>query len=195
MRKIFAVAVVTVLFSAVVIAETKSDYDRSYDFSKLRTWDFKAITRMPEDPVGINTLWDQRIRTGLESHFTEIGYRRIDNEDPDFLVTYFMGIKEKYDIRYIHYGFPSPTIGGGVCGSWYGWEGLQGGLVDVWRIPYHESTLVVDIIDAHTNQMVWRGYDSRTIDFDKSEKTIHKSVEKLTKRFASDVAKQKKRIG
>jgi hypothetical protein len=57
----------------------------------------------------------------------------------------------------------------------------------VWRIPYTESTLVADIIDPHGNQLIWRGYDTRTIDFEKSEKTIHKSVEHLTQRFIHDV--------
>jgi hypothetical protein len=194
MRKLFFVGVVIALFSVAVVADTKSDYDRSYDFTKLRTWDFKVITRMPEDPVGTNTLWNERIRTGLQSHFPEIGYQKIDDGAPDFLVTYFMGIKERYNIRYIDYGFPAPVGTWGLWGRWYGWEGLQRGPIDVWQIPYHESTLVVDIIDAGTNQMVWRGYDTRTIDFEKSEKTIHKSIEKLTKRFAHDVAEQRKKF-
>ena len=194
MRKLFFIGLVIALFSVAAVAQTKSDYDRSYDFSMLKTWDFKVITRMPEDPVGTNTLWNERIRTGVESHFADIGYRRISDGSPTFLVTYFMGIKEKYDIRYIDYGFPSAWGRWGGWGSWYGWEGLHRGPVDVWKIPYHESTLVIDIIDARTNQMVWRGYDTRTIDFEKSEKTIHKSIDKLTKRFAHDVAKQRKRI-
>lgn len=195
MRKLFLVGIVIALFSVVAIAQTKSDYDRSYDFSQLKTWDFKCITRMPEDPVGTNTLWNQRIRTGLEEHFRQIGYQKINDGAPTFLVTYFMGIKERYDIRYIDYGFPAAWGGPwGRWGSWWGWEGLQRGPVDVWEIPYHESTLVLDIIDVRTNQMVWRGYDTRTIDFEKSEKTIHKSIEKLTKRFAHDVEKQRKRI-
>ena len=199
MRKLLFVSIAIVILSAVAMADTKSDYDRSYDFSKLRTWDFKMITRMPEDPVGTNTIWNQRIRAGLEDHFTLIGYRKIDDGAPDFLVTYFMGIKEKYDIRYIDYGFPGPWgghwgTGWGRWGRWYGWEGLGREPIDVWRIPYNESTLVVDVIDSHTNQMVWRGYDTQTIDFEKSEKTIHKSVEKVVKRFQHDVAKQRKRV-
>ena len=74
------------------------------------------------------------------------------------------GIKEKYDIRYIDYGFP---------GVWFGWN----------------------ITDSHTNQMVWRGYDTQTIDFDKSDKTIHKSVEKLVKQFLHHVTKQRRTFG
>lgn len=66
--------------------------------------------------MGTNTLWNQRIRDGLEEHLAQIGYRKVNDGEPDFLVTYFMGIKEKYDIRYIDYGFPGrwePGVPGG----------------------------------------------------------------------------------
>lgn len=191
--RVLLAAIALVLFSVTAVADTKSDYDRSYDFSKLRTWDFKMMTRMPRDPVGTNSLWNKRIRIGLEEHFAQYGYRKVEDGDPTFLVNYFMGIKEKYDIRYIDYGFPGGTGRWGRWGRWYGWEpGFS--RVDVWRIPYTESTLVVDVIDPRTNQLVWRGYDTETIDFEKSEKTIHKSIENLTKRFQRDVAKQLKRL-
>lgn len=191
-QKSIFVSALIVLFSVGVMAETKSDYDRSYDFSRLRTWDFKVLNRMPTDPVGANSLWNQRIRDGLEQHFAEIGYKKINDGEPDFLLGYFMGIKQKYDIRYIDYGFPGRWGSWGRLGRWYGWR-PGNGRVDVWRIPYKESTLVVDVIDPHTNQLVWRGYDTETIDFDKSEKTIHKSVEHLAKRFSNDVKKLKKK--
>lgn len=68
MLKLLLTSIAIALFSVAALAETKSDYDRSYDFSKLKKWDFKITTRMPEDPVGTNTLWNQRIRNGLEEH-------------------------------------------------------------------------------------------------------------------------------
>ena len=193
--KVVLTLMLTALFCSAAFAETKSDYDRSYDFSKLRTWDFKVMTRMPRDPILRNELWDRRIREGLMIHLSPLGFTKIDDGDPSFLVSYFMGLERKYDIRYIDYGFPG-WFGSGRpygWGRWYGWEpGF--GHVDIWRIPYTESTLIVDVIDARTNHLVWRGYDVRTIDFEKSEKTIHKSVENLTKRLRHDVAKQLKKI-
>jgi hypothetical protein len=44
------------LLSVAALAMTKSDYDRRFKFSNLRTWDFKVQTRMPRDPVGANSL-------------------------------------------------------------------------------------------------------------------------------------------
>jgi hypothetical protein len=56
----------------------------------------------------------------------------------------------------------------------------------VRKIPLTESTLVMDVIDARTRQLIWRGYDTETIDFNKAEKTINKAVEHLTRRFVHD---------
>jgi hypothetical protein len=191
--KITLALILTALFSIAALADTKSDYDRNFDFSKLRTWDFKVASRMPNDPVAENELWNRRIREGLVTHFAEVRFTKIDNGEPSFLVNYFMSLKEKYDIRYIDYGFPGRWESMNRWGRWHGWDPPYGH-VDVWRFPYTESTMVVDVIDSRTNHLVWRGYDTQTIDFEKSEKTIHKSVENLTKRFRHDVSKQLKRV-
>ena len=191
--KVSLAFLLTALLGVAALAETKSDYDRNYDFSRLRTWDFKVVTRMPNDPLMRNELWDSRIRNGLSSHFVEVLFTKVDDGEPNFLVNYFMGLEKSYDIRYLNYGFPGYWGRMNRYGRWYGW-GPPYGRVDVWRIPYTESTLIVDVIDARTNHLVWRGYDTQTIDFEKSEKTIHKSVENLTKRFRHDVNKQLKRI-
>ena len=79
-----------------------------------------------------------------------------------------MGAKERARRRYLGYGFPG---WGAIAGRWGGW----GPDFDVWNIPYTQSTLVVDIIDAHTNMLVWRGYDTDQIDVNKADKTIGKA--------------------
>jgi hypothetical protein len=192
-RKIILALLLTAFFSVTALAETKSDYDRNFDFSRLRTWDFKVVTRMSNDPIAQNELWARRIREGLISHFAEVRFPKVDNGEPTFLVNYFMGLERKYDVRYIDYGFPGRYESMNRYGRWYGY-GPPYGRVDVWTVPYTESTLILDVIDSRTNHLVWRGYDIRTIDFEKSEKTIHKSVENLTKRFRRDVNKQLKRM-
>lgn len=192
--KLVLALTVIALLSGSALAETKSDYDHSFDFSKLRTWDFKVVTRMPRDPLLRNDLWDRRVRDGLITHFAEVRFTKVDDGQPTFMVNYFMGLERRYDVRYLNYGFPGYWGSINRWGRWYGW-GPRYGHVDVWRIPYMESTLIVDVIDSRTNHLVWRAYDTQTIDFEKSEKTIHKSVENLTKRFRRDVDKQLKRAG
>jgi hypothetical protein len=62
----------------------------------------------------------------------------------------------------------------------------------MWNIPYAGSTQTVDIVDAHNNMLVWRGYDTGTIDLNKADKTIENSrpssnasSKRLTKRRRS----------
>ncbi len=189
--KLLSAAFILILSSAPMLAETKSDFDRSFDFASLKTWDFKSQKRMPEDPVGTNNLWDQRIRDGLRQRLTAGGFEIVSQGQPSFLVAYYIGTKERYDIRYVQYGFPG-RWGGWRRWGWRGWGPGWRGPADVWKIPYTESTMVLDIIDPKSNQLVWRGYDTETIDFNKSEKSIAKSVDKLVKRFMHDAKKSER---
>jgi hypothetical protein len=50
-----------------------------------------------------------------------------------------------------------------------------------------KSTLVMDVYDAHTKQLVWRGYDTKTINYNKADKTINDAVGHLMKRFRRDL--------
>jgi hypothetical protein len=184
---ILAILLVAVM-SMAVFADTKSDYDHRYDMSKLRSWDFKSQKMETKDHLGDNDLWDKRVRKGLEEGLMEKGFAKAERGGADFLVSYRLATKEKVETRYIDNRFPRRYSRFGYGRGWgwrRGWDWDRD--LTVWRIPYTESTLVVDIIDAKTNQLIWRGYDTETIDFKKSEKTINKSVEDLVKRFAKDV--------
>jgi hypothetical protein len=160
-------------------AELKSDYDKEYEFAKLKTFDFKHQARPVKDPQGPNSLWKRRIHNELLKDFGVNGFERTATGNPDFLVAYYMGTKQKEDVRYLGYGFPG---WGRHRWSWGGW----GPGFDVWSLPYTESTLVVDVIDAHTNMLVWRGYDTDDIDLDKADRTIAKAVDTLVKRFVKE---------
>jgi hypothetical protein len=189
-------AIVCIAFAgSIASATTKSDYDRNFDFSRLKTWDFKAQNRMPRDPIGANSLWDRRLRENILQQLTSHGFGCIDDGEPTFLVAYYMSVKERYDIRYINYGFPGIWVGRGhgYRPAWVGWEPGWRGQIDVWKIPYNESTVVMDIIDTKSNMMVWRGYDIDTIDLNKSDKSIRDAVKDLVDRLVKDVRKSQKR--
>ena len=197
MKLRLVMAIVCIAFAGIVAsATTKSDYDRNFDFSRLKTWDFKAQNRMPRDPIAENSLWDRRLRENILQQLTSHGYGCIDDGVPTFLVAYYMSVKERYDIRYINYGFPGMWRGRGrwYRPAWAGWEPGWRGQVDVWKIPYNESTVVMDIIDTRSNNMVWRGYDIDTIDLNKSDKSIREAVKDLVDRLVKDVRKSQKRL-
>jgi len=55
---------------------------------------------------------------------------------------------------------------------------------------YSEGTLLVDFIDVKTNQLIWRGRASGTLEMKGVDKKISKSVEKLVKQFIKDTTKK-----
>jgi hypothetical protein len=62
-------------------------------------------------------------------------------------------------------------------------------------VPYTESTVIVDVIDAHTNQLVWRGYDTGTLDTKNPDKTLTKAVDHVLSRFSHDAKEAQERVG
>jgi len=93
-----------------------------------------------------------------------------------------VGLTDRYDMGFVDYGFPFHRP---FARSWWGWP--RG--YDAWAVPYTESTVIVDVIDAHTNQLVWRGYDTGTLNRNNPEKTLSKAVDNTLGRFFHDAKK------
>ncbi|BCS35054.1 hypothetical protein TBR22_A42800 [Luteitalea sp. TBR-22] len=172
-----ALAVLTL--SGVAHAETHSDFNKQVDLSSMKTFEFKAQRRFSKDPVADNPIWADQLRMAIRSDFAAHGIKEVSGGNPDFFVAFYVGLKDRYDVRYVDYGFP--LWHRGLRGAW-GWPPAY----DTWAVPYTQSTLIIDVIDARTNQLVWRGYDKDAIDLKKTEKDFGKAVESVLKRFYRD---------
>ena len=77
-------------------------------------------------------------------------------------------------------------------------QAIRGGwppAYDAWAVPYTESTVIVDVIDARTNQLVWRGYDTDTLNMSKPDKTLTKAVDNVVSRFSHDTKEAHEHVG
>ena len=149
----------------------QTDFDRSFRFSDLKTFSFANQRRAVTDPLASDTLNDGRIRNGLESQLTANGFK-VQNEKADFVIAYYVTTKNKLNVQ--DYGFGPPR--------WFGGR-------DIRVNQYSEGTLMVDFIDAKSNQVIWRGRASGTLEMKGVDKKISKSVEKLVKQFLKDTQK------
>lgn len=145
----------------------QSDYDRGFKFSELKTFSFVDQRRAATDPLASDTLNDGRIRNGLESQLTANGFK-VESEKADFVIAYYVSSKNKVNVQDFGYGLP--RFGGR----------------DIRVNQYSEGTLMVDFIDAKSNQVIWRGRASGTLEMKGVDKKISKSVEKLVKQFVKD---------
>ena len=149
----------------------QSDYDRSFNFSNLKTFGFAVQRRGATGPLAGDTLNDSRIRTAMESQLIATGLRTAEN--PDFVIAYCVTTKDKLNVQ--DYSFGPPRF----------W-----GRRDIRVDQYSEGTLMVDFIDVKTNQVIWRGRASGTLEMKGVDKKINKSVEKLVKQFVKDTTKK-----
>ena len=131
------------------------DYDTSANFAAYKTYMWieqpTAPTGDARSAVQSNTLLDKRIKASVDAELAAKGMVPA-TENPDAYLVYYVGVDQKIDVQDWGYSYPRYPYGG-----WYG-----GGGVDVYE--YKEGTLIVDIVDAKTQQLVWRGTATKTID-------------------------------
>ena len=158
------------LAASVQAQSVQTDFDRSFNFSNLKTFGFAVQSRRATDPLANDSLNDGRIKAAVESQLIANGYRT--NGDPDFVVVYYVTTKNKLSVQDFGYGPP----------RWFGGRNISVN-------QYSEGTLLVDFIDTKTNQVIWRGRASGTLEMKGVDKKISKSVQKLVKQFIKDTRK------
>jgi len=137
----------------------ETDYDRDLDFSQFRsfTWLEPPVTIEPSespidelvDPFEKNSLLDKRVRQAVERELLARGYRRAPDGRSEFELQYHVILKDRTKIRSYSSGYY------GYRGYPYGYGGSLGG---VSSYDYKEGTLIIDIIDARTRRLAWRGW-------------------------------------
>ena len=180
--KTLGLALAVLAGSSSAFAASHSDYTKSFPLQTLKTFDFKQQHRISRDPLANNEIWASDVRDAILSDLNSHGLVEATKGNPDFYVAFYVGLQDRYDIDSVGYGLPFHR---GFHTGWWGWP--RG--YDVWAVPYTETTVIVDVIDAHTNQLVWRGYDTDTLNMGNADKTLTKAVDSVLSRFYHDAKK------
>ena len=172
MRKL-AIAAALVFVSAPVFAQdVKTDYDREADFSKYKTFAVKIGTSWN------NQISEKRVTDEIAQTLTEKGWKQVD-ANPDALVLLHGATEKQKNLNTFYSGM------GGYGGYGYrGWGGMGMGTATTTVSEYMVGTLVVDIFDAKSKALMFRGTASDEIS-DKPEKNI-KKVEKASSKMFKD---------
>jgi hypothetical protein len=96
-----------------------------------------------DDPMLANSITNRAMRADLEQAFVGRGYR-MAGADADFQVAHYASTREKLDVRLWDYGYR---------GRWGGWREPPG----YQATPFTEGTVIVDVVDARTKELLWRG--------------------------------------
>lgn len=164
------------------------DYDKDYDATKNKTFAWRTAdksTVATSDP-----LLHSRIINAIQHYITMNGALEVES-DPDVWVTYHASSKEEvvFNTSTYGYGYPGGWHGGygGYYGRGYYGGGYYGGGGSVSTIStYRRGTLIVDVWDASSNELVWRGIAENITISDnpaKMIKRIDKALEKMVKEW------------
>ena len=146
----------------------KHDYDREADFQKYKTYAWTE-REIPDDALAKNPLMKKRVQMAVDETLGSKGYSLSAREQADFVVVIHAGIKERMRVQdFGGYGWYNP------------WWGPYGGRVEVSY--YEEGTLVIDIVDAKEEELVWRGMGTGIV-------RPHKKPEKMQEDIDQDVRK------
>ncbi|HEY0728550.1 MAG TPA: DUF4136 domain-containing protein [Pyrinomonadaceae bacterium] len=162
-RNLLGGSVLMLLAATALMAQSvQTDYDRTFNLSKLRSYSFVNQQRGPRDPLAASPINDRRIHDTLNAQLQANGFS--ESGQPDFLISYFVSTKTGLDIQDNRYG-------------WF----QRRGTIDVDQVT--EGTLVVVFVDNATKQEVWRGYATGTLNPKKLNEDVTKAVTKLVQKF------------
>jgi len=163
-------AVLVLTASGASAQQVTYDFDKSADFSSFKTYAW--VTAGLELPDGFN---HQRVVSAVEAQLAARGLSAAaPGTSPDVLVAYHAAFDSDVRVTGMSHGFGPYAFGASRVGSARTEEILTG-------------TLVVDIVDADTRTIVWRGIASKEIDVDadpqKRERNINRVAERLFKNY------------
>ncbi|MFZ0706398.1 MAG: DUF4136 domain-containing protein [Candidatus Korobacteraceae bacterium] len=179
-NRLFLALAFCMLVSASALAQqTNVDWDRSTNFSQFHTY---AWQPSPKPATG---LWDQRITDGVNQQLQAKGLQlAMPGTDPDLWVVYTSHIKDQSQVVGTGYNF-GPAWG---WGPW--WGGPQ--TVTYSTFITKEGTLVVEMANAKTHELEWRGSVTDTIkdNSNKNIKNLDKAITKLFKNYPPSEGKK-----
>ena len=136
------------------------------DFSKYHTYKWVAI----EGGAHPNQIMDAEIKQAIDSQLASKGLTKTDRDKADLYVGYQIAVDQQK--------------------QWNAWgtgRGFGGGMGSATSSTINIGTLVLDMYDPGTKQLVWTGHATKTVDpssnQEKNMKNLNKAMAKLLKNY------------
>jgi hypothetical protein len=148
--RVLILPVLLIVFAAGCSSSLRlsTDYDSEADFSEFSTFDWADQAQdWPE------SFFDSALRGAVNRELEAVGLSQ-NADNPNLLVITHTNVRE--------------VISGATVTHWnhgWGWYAGWGGMgTSTMQVHQHtEGTLVLDLVDASRNQLVWRGVAEKAI--------------------------------
>jgi hypothetical protein len=167
-----SVGIMLLAATTSVAQQVKTDYDRSTDFNRYKTYSWEKV--QTQDP-----LWVGRIKEAVDGALATKGWTQVSSGGDVAIVAIEMTrTQQSLDTFYNGFG-----------GGWRWGGGFGDATTTVHN--YKVGTLIVDLFDGNSKQLIWRASSSDTLS-DKSDKNIKelgKGVKKMFDHFPPEPKK------
>jgi hypothetical protein len=136
-----------------------SDYDPNANFAAYMTYGVKMYEEDSERPVEINPAAQKRIASVIRQEMELHGYK--EAVKPDLWISFYVKVTEAQDVA-SQKTSPAYRMGPYYYGPYWGYE--PGWIKNQSIANFEEATLIIDIVDAEENQLVWFGSCTGPID-------------------------------
>ncbi|QJW91380.1 DUF4136 domain-containing protein [Spirosoma taeanense] len=162
------------------------DSNSRVNFNKYKTFAWMdSDVKAGQNPLYYNQLATESVENTMAKVLQDKGLQQVESR-PDLLVGYHFFVEDKtrtvaQPVSPIY----GPYLGWGRWGyagwgpGWWGWGGQQ-----YVQQEYQSGTLVVDMVDARTHQLVWRGSIQNAVaDPARITAQLTREVERITEKF------------
>jgi hypothetical protein len=150
-----------------------SHVERGVSFAQYRTFEWGPADALPTgDPrLDRNPFFKDHLEGAVEKQLATRGLEMATPGTADVLIHYHANITQRFEVNGI-------DRDRGYC-----YDDCQPRLIE-----YEEGTIVLDLVDARTNRVIWRGWAQESVDKvidnqDRMERQINQAVTKMMKRF------------
>lgn len=174
------------LFLAAPLAVAQKahvEFDKEFNFTALQRYKWREHPLVEKHPeVKEYTVAAQLIQSNVNDNLMNRNYVPVEGT-PDFYVTYFIVAKSGQDVRSVPADgfYPSYAM---WPGSWYAWPPYYFTPWETVTTNYVQGILLLDIVDAKSNKLIWRAVvKSKVDDMKTRHEKIAKAVSKALKSF------------
>jgi hypothetical protein len=172
----------TAVLTSCATQRAHYDFDNSVDFAQYHHWAWlpEPKKQASGDHRIDNPLTMQRIEAAVERNLAAKGFERSES-DADFEVGYLVTVEKQLSSSGVggSFGFGRYSGGSGV--------GMSFGGPQIQIREYEEGTLILDITDAGSDKLIWRGSSTSRLGEartpEDSERIINRMVEEILANF------------
>jgi len=154
--------------TSLVAQDVRSNYMPGTDFSKYHTYKWVTIQGASHP----NQIIDAEIKQSVDAQLSAKGLTKTDSDKADLYIGYQTAVDQQKQWN-----------GYGMGGGWR-WGG---GMATATSSTIDIGSLVIDMYDPATKQLVWTGTASKTLDpssnQQKNQKNLDKAMAKLLKNY------------